>query len=54
MDILDTLKEEHDEVQELLANLVDSDSAAERKSLLKQVKTALVPHTNWRRGKDCL
>jgi len=44
-DVLDTLKKEHDEVQELLANLVDSDKAAERKSLLKQVKAALVPHS---------
>jgi hemerythrin superfamily protein len=44
-DILDTLKKEHDEVQELLAGLVDSNKAAERKSLLKQVKAALVPHT---------
>jgi hypothetical protein len=44
-DVLDTLKKEHDEVQELLANLVDSDKAAERKSLLKQVKAALIPHS---------
>ena len=44
-DILDTLQTEHDEVQELLAGLVDSNKAAERKSLLKQVKAALVPHT---------
>ena len=44
-DVLDTLKQEHDEVQELLSRLVDSDSAAERKSLLKQVKAALVPHS---------
>lgn len=44
-DVLDTLKKEHDEVQELLPNLVDSDKAAERKSLLKQVKAALIPHS---------
>lgn len=44
-DVLETLKKEHDEVQELLANLVDSDKAAERKSLLKQVKAALIPHS---------
>ena len=44
-DILDTLKKEHDEVQELLSDLVDSSKAAERKSLLKQIKAALVPHT---------
>jgi hemerythrin superfamily protein len=45
MDVLDTLKKEHDEVQELLSDLVDSESAAERRSLLLQIKTALVPHT---------
>jgi hemerythrin superfamily protein len=44
-DVLDTLKKEHDEVQELLAKLVDSDKAAERKSLLARVKAALVPHS---------
>lgn len=45
MDVLDTLKKEHDEVQELLSNLVDSENAAERKSLVKQIKAALVPHS---------
>jgi hypothetical protein len=44
-DILDTLKQEHDEVEALLDKLVKSDSAAERKSLLAKVKAALVPHT---------
>lgn len=44
-DVLDTLKKEHDEVQELLASLVDSNKAAERKSLLNQIKNALVPHS---------
>ncbi len=44
-DILDTLKEEHDEVKKLLGRLVDSDTARERKSLVAQVKKALVPHT---------
>lgn len=44
-DILDTLQEEHDEVQELLEQLTKSDSAAEQKSLLNKVKLALVPHT---------
>jgi iron-sulfur cluster repair protein YtfE (RIC family) len=43
-DILDTLKKEHDEVAELLSQLVKSDRAAERKAFLKQIKTALVPH----------
>jgi hemerythrin superfamily protein len=43
-DILDTLKEEHDEVKSLCAQLVDSDSAPERKALLRKIKQALVPH----------
>lgn len=43
-DILDTLKEEHDEVKDLLQKLVDGSTAAQRKSLLKQIKEALVPH----------
>ena len=45
MDILDKLKEEHDQVKELLGKLVDSESGPERLSLAKQVKAALVPHT---------
>jgi hemerythrin-like domain-containing protein len=45
VDILDTLKEEHEEVAALLQRLVDGQSSAERKSLLKQIKGALVPHT---------
>ncbi|HEY1961677.1 MAG TPA: hemerythrin domain-containing protein, partial [Rhizomicrobium sp.] len=45
MDILTKLKKEHREVQLLLDRLVDSDSAAERRSLLKQIKSALVPHS---------
>jgi hemerythrin-like domain-containing protein len=44
IDLLDTLKEEHEAVQELLKRLVASDKAAERKSLLRQVKANLVPH----------
>jgi hemerythrin-like domain-containing protein len=43
-DLLDTLKEEHEEVSGLLKKLVDSSTTSERKSLLKQIKTALVPH----------
>jgi hemerythrin superfamily protein len=43
-DILDTLKKEHDEVAELLTQLVKSDRGAERKAILKQIKSALVPH----------
>jgi hemerythrin superfamily protein len=44
-DILETLKREHDEVKHLLSRLVKSDTAAERKTLVKQIKKALVPHT---------
>lgn len=44
-DILETLRREHDEVQALLQDLVESDSAAERRALLAQIKAALVPHT---------
>ena len=44
VDILDTLKEEHEEVADLLNRLVDSKSTAERKALFRQVKAALVPH----------
>jgi len=43
-DILDTLKKEHDEVAEMLSQLVKSDRGAERKAILKQIKSALVPH----------
>jgi hemerythrin superfamily protein len=44
-DILDTLHTEHDEVQELLEMLVESDNAREQKSLVAKIKAALVPHT---------
>lgn len=43
-DILDTLKKEHEEVAAMLAKLVESDNRAERKSLLRKIKSALVPH----------
>jgi hemerythrin-like domain-containing protein len=43
-DILDTLKEEHDQVAELLGRLVENENATTRRSLLKQIKAALVPH----------
>lgn len=43
-DILDTLKKEHEEVAEMLSQLVKSDRGAERKAILKQIKSALVPH----------
>jgi hemerythrin superfamily protein len=44
-DILHTLQAEHDEVQELLEKLVDSENAREQKQLVEKVKRALVPHT---------
>jgi hypothetical protein len=44
VDVLDTLKKEHEEVAEMLKQLVASDRAAERKVLLKEIKHALVPH----------
>ena len=44
VDLLDTLKEEHELVQGLLKQLVESDRAAERKSLLAKIKANLVPH----------
>jgi hemerythrin-like domain-containing protein len=43
-DILDSLKQDHNDVAEMLEKLVESESAAERKSLLTSIKTALVPH----------
>jgi hemerythrin superfamily protein len=43
-DILSTLHKEHDEVQALLQKLVESESAPQRRSLLKQIKAALIPH----------
>jgi hemerythrin superfamily protein len=45
MDILEKLKDEHDQVKELLGKLVESENANERMSLARQVKAALVPHT---------
>ena len=44
-DILDTLKKEHDEVKDLLENLSDAETAAQRRSLVQKIKAALVPHT---------
>ena len=43
-DILDTLKKEHDEVSRMLDKLVDSESASERRGLVKKIKAALIPH----------
>lgn len=44
MDILDKLKEEHEEAAELLETIAESDSGAERKAALKKLKAALIPH----------
>ena len=43
-DILDTLKQEHEEVAAMLAQLVESENGSERRKLVKQIKSALVPH----------
>jgi hemerythrin-like domain-containing protein len=44
-DLLDTLKQEHDEVKALLSDLQDADTSAQRKGLVQKIKLALVPHT---------
>ena len=44
VNLLDTLKEEHELVAGLLKRLVESDNSSERKSLVRQIKAALVPH----------
>jgi Cdc6-like AAA superfamily ATPase len=43
-DILDKLKQEHEEVAALLKQLVETESGATRKSLVKKITAALVPH----------
>ena len=44
-DILGTLRKEHDEVKELLTNLQNAESSAQRHALVRQVAEALVPHS---------
>jgi hemerythrin superfamily protein len=44
-DILDTLKKEHGEVKDLLEKLSGAETAAQRKTLVRKIKAALVPHT---------
>jgi hemerythrin superfamily protein len=44
-DVLKTLKEEHNEVKELLSDLSESTGTAKRKELVKRIAKALVPHT---------
>jgi len=43
-DILDTLKQDHQDVAEMLEKLTKSTTAAQRRSLLTAIKEALVPH----------
>jgi hemerythrin superfamily protein len=43
--ILDTLKREHDEVRDLLEDLADAETPAQRRTLVQKIKAALVPHT---------
>jgi hemerythrin superfamily protein len=45
MDILDKLKLEHNEVKDLLDELVKSESGPARKQYLKKIKAALIPHS---------
>ena len=44
-DLLTTLKTEHDEVKKLLKQLEKAEGTAERRSLVREIKAALVPHT---------
>jgi hypothetical protein len=44
-DILDTLKKEHDEVKDLLEDLSDAETPAQRRTLVQKIKAALIPHT---------
>jgi hypothetical protein len=41
-DLLDTLKKEHDEVKSLLSDLQRAETSAQRKSLVRRIKSALV------------
>jgi len=44
-DIIEVLKQEHEEVKALLAKLEDATTARERKGLVAEIKAALVPHS---------
>jgi hypothetical protein len=44
-DILDTLKKEHEEVKDLLQDLSDAETPAQRRTLVQKIKAALLPHT---------
>jgi hypothetical protein len=43
--VLDTLKKEHEEVAGLLDELDKAEGAGERKTLVRKIKGALIPHT---------
>lgn len=43
-DLLDTLRDEHDEIRSLLRDLERSESVQERRSLVRRLKATLVPH----------
>jgi hypothetical protein len=43
-EILDTLKQEHEEVGDMLKKLVDAETGAARKNLVVKIKAALLPH----------
>jgi predicted DNA-binding protein len=45
VDILDTLKKEHDEVKALLSDLQTATTAPQRRALVQKIKVALIPHT---------
>ena len=44
VDILDTLKQEHDQIKLLLSDLQEAKNAPERQALAKRIKLALMPH----------
>jgi hypothetical protein len=44
-DLLDTLKSEHEEVEALLEDLQNADTAPQRNALVQEIKQALVPHS---------
>jgi hypothetical protein len=44
IDLLDTLREEHEQVAVLLEQLVESSSAGKRRALLAEIKANLIPH----------
>ena len=44
-DILETLKQEHEHVKDLLQDLADAKTPAQRRNLVQTIKAALVPHT---------